>query len=159
LRHQKQYFDARHHCFAWILGAGKDRFRAFDDGEPNHSAGDPILGQIRSRDLTKEVVIVVRYWGGTKLGVSGLIGAHRMAAADALDKAVVVSRDLMQSFTITYEYPSTAEVMRLIKDFDLTIQEQTFREDCVLVVSCKLQTVSTLIEKLTLMRTLGLVKG
>lgn len=158
LRHQKQYFDARHHCFAWILGADKKRFRAFDDGEPNHSAGDPILGQIRSRDLTNVVVIVVRYFGGTKLGVGGLISAYRHAATDALDSATVVVRDLTKTLTITYGYPATAEIMRLVKDFDLAIEDQSFAENCILSVSCKLHVVAMLMEKLTLMRTLGLVK-
>src|SRR5689334_14470624 len=74
---KSEYFDARHHCFAWILGPEKKQFRAFDDGEPNHSAGDPILGQIRSRNLTNVLVVVVRYFGGTKLGVGGLIAAYR----------------------------------------------------------------------------------
>src|SRR5690242_5641679 len=82
---RKEYFDARHHCFAWILGPEKKLFRAFDDGEPNHSAGDPILGQIRSRNLTNVLVVVVRYFGGTKLGVGGLISAYKTAASDALD--------------------------------------------------------------------------
>jgi len=81
---KKKYFDATHHCFAWILGADRSRFRAFDDGEPNHSAGDPILGQLRSRDLTNVLVVVVRYYGGVKLGVGGLIHAYKLATEDAL---------------------------------------------------------------------------
>ena len=157
LRLEKQFFDARHHCFAWILGADKKRFRAFDDGEPNHSAGDPILGQIRSRNLTNVVVIVVRYFGGTKLGVGGLIGAYKLAAANALDKAVVVGKDVKKSVIVTYDYPATAEIMRLIKEFDLEIQAQSFKAECLLVASCKLQHAPSLIEKLTLMKTLGIV--
>ena len=91
---RKKYFDARHHCFAYILGADKTRFRAFDDGEPNHSAGDPILGQIRSRDLTNVLVVVVRYFGGVKLGVGGLISAYKAAAEEALNNAIVMERDV-----------------------------------------------------------------
>ena len=87
---RKKYFDARHHCYAWILGADKSQLRANDDGEPNHSAGDPILGQIRSRDLTDVLVVVVRYFGGTKLGVSGLIQAYRAAAEDALNNTTII---------------------------------------------------------------------
>jgi uncharacterized YigZ family protein len=85
---RKQYFDARHHCFAYILGADKPRFRAFDDGEPNHSAGDPILGQIRSRELTNVLVVVIRYFGGVKLGMGGLMAAYKAAAENALDNGV-----------------------------------------------------------------------
>src|SRR5690606_7725476 len=81
---RKKYYDARHHCYAYMLGADKSRYRANDDGEPNHSAGDPILGQIRSADLSNVLVVVVRYFGGTKLGVSGLITAYKTATADAL---------------------------------------------------------------------------
>ncbi|MDZ7649386.1 MAG: YigZ family protein [Cytophagales bacterium] len=82
---EKKYFDATHHCFAWILGADKSRFRTVDDGEPNHSAGDPILGQIRSKNLTNVLVVVVRYYGGTKLGVGGLIQAYKASAEAALN--------------------------------------------------------------------------
>ena len=155
---ERQYFDARHHCFAWILGPDKKRFRAFDDGEPNHSAGDPILGQIRSRDLTNVVVIVVRYFGGTKLGVGGLINAYKQAAADALDRAGVVAKDLTKSITIIYDYAATAEVMRLVKTFALSIEEQSFQEECVLVASYKLRVAPALMEKLMLMKTTGRVK-
>ena len=155
---EKEFFDARHHCFGWILGADKKRFRAFDAGEPNHSAGDPILGQIRSRDLTNVAVIVVRYFGGTKLGVGGLINAYKLAAADALDKAVIIEKDLIRSITITYDYPATADVMRLVKDFDLEIQDQSFEAECILIANCKLQQAPALIDKLTLMKTLGVVR-
>ena len=82
-----KYFDARHHCYAWMLGANKNHFRAFDDGEPNHSAGDPILGQIRSKGVTNVLVVVVRYFGGVKLGMGGLISAYKNAAQDVLGKA------------------------------------------------------------------------
>jgi uncharacterized YigZ family protein len=93
-RIKKEYFDARHHCFAYMLGADRKKFRAFDDGEPNHSAGDPILGQIRSKNITNVLVIVVRYFGGTKLGVGGLISAYKTAAEDALNRAAVIEKEV-----------------------------------------------------------------
>jgi uncharacterized YigZ family protein len=107
---RKKYFDARHHCYAWMLGADRKLFRAFDDGEPNHSAGDPILGQIRSKGLTNVLVVIVRYFGGVKLGVGGLISAYRTAAEEALNKAEVIEQDVMDCIHISYDYAATPEV-------------------------------------------------
>jgi uncharacterized YigZ family protein len=152
---KKKYFDARHHCFAWMLGAEKKQFRAFDDGEPNHSAGDPILGQIRSRDLTNVLVVVVRYFGGTKLGVGGLISAYKTAAGEALDKAGSIERDVTATFEIRYDYSATPEIMKVVKDLDLEIIHQDFADRCVLKVEVILKNESSLIEKLSLMRSMG----
>ena len=152
---KKQYFDARHHCFAFMLGADKKKFRAFDDGEPNHSAGDPILGQIRSRDITNVLVVVVRYFGGTKLGVGGLITAYKLAAADALDKAPVVEKEITKAIEVIYDYSSTPEVMKLVKDFDLIINKQSFEDKCSLDASVGVRNESALHEKLALLKTLG----
>jgi len=118
---KKKYFDARHHCFAWMLGENKSRYRAFDDGEPNHAAGDPILGQIKSKNLTNVLVVVIRYFGGVKLGVGGLIQAYKTAAEDALNNASIVEREVTHSTALHYPYESTTEVMRLVKEFDLII--------------------------------------
>jgi uncharacterized YigZ family protein len=93
---KKKYFDASHYCFAFVLGADKAKYRAFDDGEPNHSAGDPILGQIRAKNLTNVLVAVVRYFGGTKLGVSGLITAYKLAAEEVLNKAKIVECEVTE---------------------------------------------------------------
>ena len=93
---KKEYFDARHHCFAWRLGIGKDHVRAFDDGEPSHSAGDPILGQIRSRGITNVLIVVVRYFGGVKLGVGGLAEAYRAAAENALSNGSIVEVEILE---------------------------------------------------------------
>ncbi len=98
---RKEYFDARHHCFAWMLGAEKKLFRSSDDGEPNHSAGDPILGQIRSTNLTDVLIVVVRYFGGVKLGVGGLISAYKAAAEDALKNAIIIEEEVTEKFSIT----------------------------------------------------------
>lgn len=136
---KKKYFDATHHCYAWVLGPEKNRYRAADDGEPNHSAGDPILGQIRSKNLTDVLVVVVRYFGGTKLGVSGLIAAYRAAAADALNQATIVERELKQTATLEFTYDHTPEVMRLVKDFELEIIEQHFDDQGRMEVLVKLR--------------------
>jgi uncharacterized YigZ family protein len=131
---KKKYFDARHHCYAWVLGADKSRSRGFDDGEPNHSAGDPILGQIRSKDLTDVLIVVVRYFGGVKLGVGGLINAYRTAAQDALQNAVIEERKLKKSFALNYPYESTAQVSRLIQEFKAIVVHQAFDENTKMII-------------------------
>lgn len=153
LKHE--YFDARHHCYAWMLGADKKLFRAFDDGEPNHSAGDPILGQIRSKNLTNLLIVVVRYFGGVKLGVGGLITAYKTAAEDALNNAIVIEQEVCERVKIMYDYVSTAEVMRLVKDFDLKIIQQGFTEECSLEAELALRHKDKFNEKVKLMNVLG----
>lgn len=138
-----------------MLGVEKKAWRAFDDGEPNHSAGDPILGQIRSRDLTNVLVVVVRYFGGVKLGVGGLVTAYRTAAEDALSHAVVVERELTHSITIVYDYSATPEVMRLIRDFDLRPESQKFEGDCELMAEYKMRDKERLLERLALIKAMG----
>lgn len=152
---KKEYFDARHHCFAYILGPDKKKYRAFDDGEPNHSAGDPILGQIRSKDLTNVLVVVVRYFGGVKLGVGGLISAYKAAAEDALNKAVIIEKQVCKSLTVTYDYTSTPEVMRLIKEFELVIKDQSYGEKCALKFEYALRIENDLLEKIRLLNATG----
>ncbi len=131
---KKEYYDARHHCYAYVLGPAGAQYRANDAGEPNHSAGDPILGQIRSRGLTNVIVVVVRYFGGTKLGVSGLISAYRTAAAEALDAAPVVEKTVRVGLSLHFAYPATNGVMKVVKEYDLEITRQTFHADCRLEV-------------------------
>lgn len=152
---KKKYFDARHHCFAWVLGPAKSHFRAFDDGEPGHSAGDPILGQIRSRDLTDVLVVVVRYFGGTKLGVGGLISAYKTAAQEALNQAVVVTREVMAHITLTYAYDATPEAMKLVKEFDLVVMAQQFEAQCVLQGAIPLRAKEGFDQKVVLLKALG----
>jgi uncharacterized YigZ family protein len=152
---RKEYFDARHHCYAWMLGPDKQRFRAADDGEPNHSAGDPILGQIRSRDLTDVLVVVVRYFGGIKLGVGGLISAYKLAAEDALQQAIVDTRVVRKEVTLQYDYSATPEVMRVVKEFDLEITAQEYTDGCVLQATVALETHPALVEKVALLRALS----
>lgn len=152
---KKEYFDARHHCYAWILGPEKKQFRAFDDGEPNHSAGDPILGQIRSKDLTDVLIVVVRYFGGVKLGVGGLITAYKLAAEDALSHAIILEKEVMELVTIRYDYAATPELMRLVKEFSLAIIDQTFDDECTLHVQVTLRDREKLLERLALLKATG----
>lgn len=127
---RKTYFDASHHCFAWVLGQDGSQFRANDDGEPNHSAGDPILGQIRSHQLTNVLIVVVRYFGGTKLGVSGLIKAYKTAAALAIGENQIIREWVKISLNIRFPYPSMNEVMKVVKALDLEIFSQEMELDC-----------------------------
>jgi uncharacterized YigZ family protein len=152
---RKTYFDARHHCYAWMLGPEKKLFRAADDGEPNHSAGDPILGQIRSRDITDVLVVVVRYFGGIKLGVGGLITAYRAAAEDALQQAVVIEKEVYTPVTLRYDYAATPEVMRLVKEYDLHITAQNFDERCRLDADVRLREAHALRQRIALLAALG----
>ena len=131
---RKKYFDARHHCFAWMLGKDGDQFRANDDGEPNHSAGDPILGQIRSNKLTNILIVVVRYFGGTKLGIGGLIQAYKTSAALAIQENQIIEEQVKTSVSIHFPYPVMNDVMKLIKTHDLQITSQEMTLDCHMVL-------------------------
>jgi uncharacterized YigZ family protein len=152
---RKEYFDARHHCYAWVLGPAKSRFRSFDDGEPNHSAGDPILGKIRTADLTNILVVVVRYFGGVKLGVGGLIGAYKAAAEDALTNARVIEVLVTEVWTLNFEYETTSEIMRLLKEMDLKILSQDFTDKTQLKISVPVQEKEKLQSRFALMKALG----
>ena len=145
---RKKYYDARHHCYAYILGPGGEQFRANDDGEPNHSAGDPILGQIRSKNLTNTLVVVVRYFGGTKLGVSGLISAYKTAAAEAIEAGEIKEEVVKEEIRIRYGYEQTNEVLRLVKDFEVDILEQEFAADCQMRWAIRHSLLNQVLEKL-----------
>lgn len=125
-QYQKEYFDARHVCWAYRLGAEGEEWRANDNGEPSGTAGKPILGQIVSADLSDVLVIVVRYFGGVKLGTSGLISAYRTAAADALAAAAVTERTVDRRFTVKFTYEQMNLVMRVVKDFSPAILAQEY---------------------------------
>ncbi|GMQ24930.1 YigZ family protein [Algoriphagus sp. oki45] len=131
---KKVYFDASHHCYAWILGKEGIHFRANDDGEPNHSAGDPILGQIRSHKLTNVLIVVVRYFGGTKLGVSGLIQAYKTSAQMAIESNEIVSQFLQKQVRLKFPYEAMNEVMKMVKSLDLSIIEQEMHLNCEIVL-------------------------
>ena len=131
---KKEYHDARHHCFAWRLGAEMEHYRVNDDGEPPGSAGKPILGQIQSREITQILVVVIRYFGGTLLGVGGLINAYRSAAAAALDKAEIIEKKVETPFILEFGYNEMNEVMKVIKDFNLRAENQQFDLECSLTI-------------------------
>src|SRR5882724_74350 len=152
---RKKYFDASHHCYAWILGADKKHFRAFDDGEPNHSAGTPILGQIKSKNLTNVLVVVVRYFGGTKLGVGGLVQAYKTGAEFALANVKVIEVELTSSFILNFDYTASPEVMRLVKEFELAIANQTYDDQARMEVNVKLRLKEKFLEKLELLKAMG----
>lgn len=134
---RKTYYDARHHCFAWILGINGDSYRANDDGEPNHSAGDPILGQIRSNQLTNILIVVVRYFGGTKLGMSGLINAYKTAAAMAIEENEIIEEQVKSQLKISFSYPAMNEVMKLVKNQELNIIDQQMSLDCQMTLEMR----------------------
>lgn len=133
--YRKKYYDARHVCYAYMLGADRSEFRANDDGEPSGTAGRPILGQINSSELTDILVIVVRYFGGILLGTSGLITAYKEAAADAIGQANIVEITVKNELTIRFEYPLLNDVMRIIKEYDVQIINQQFEEQCSIKIS------------------------
>jgi uncharacterized YigZ family protein len=135
---KKKYYDARHHCYAYILGEGGDNYRANDDGEPGHSAGDPILGQIKSNNLTNTLIVVVRYFGGTKLGVSGLINAYRTAAAGAIENNEIVEKLILDEIVIQFGYPQMNHVMKIIKDHDLIVSSQKLEMNCQMKLGVRL---------------------
>jgi uncharacterized YigZ family protein len=134
---KKQYYDARHHCYAYILGKDMETYRVNDDGEPHHSAGDPILGQIRSHELTQVLVVVVRYFGGTKLGVGGLVQAYKTAASEAILAADILEKTIMIPIEFTFDYLSMDEIMRTIKRYNLNIIIQEFDNDCRIKLECR----------------------
>ena len=128
--YQKKYYDARHACYAYMLGHERKDFRANDNGEPSGTAGKPILGQINSNELTDILIIVVRYFGGIKLGTSGLIGAYKTAAADAIANATIIEKTVDDDVTVFFEYPFLNDVMRIVKEEEPQVVEQVFEMDC-----------------------------
>ena len=129
-QYRKKYYDARHVCYAYMLGAGREDFRANDDGEPSSTAGKPILGQINSNELTDILIVVVRYYGGVNLGTSGLIVAYREAAADAIAHCQVVTRQVEEIVTYSFAYPMMNDVMRVVKELSPRIVSQTYDNTC-----------------------------
>ena len=132
--YQKKYYDARHVCYAYMLGAERKEFRANDNGEPSGTAGKPILGQINSNELTDILIIVVRYFGGVKLGTSGLIVAYRLAAAEAIAAAESMEKTVDEDITFFFEYPFMNDVMRIVKEEEPQIVSQGFDNDCTMTL-------------------------
>lgn len=144
---KKEHFAARHHCYAWRLGADKTRFRTNDDGEPSSTAGKPILGQIVRLGLSNILLVVVRYFGGTLLGVSGLINAYREAAADVLSNSAIVEKLVEVNFLVHFEYPQMNPVMKIFKEENLVQKENKFELICSIKTSVRKNEVERVMEK------------
>lgn len=136
-QYQKKYYDARHVCWAYMIGADRETFRSNDNGEPSGTAGKPILGQINSNELTDIIILVVRYFGGVKLGTSGLIVAYRTAAAEAVAAATIEERQVEATYDFSFEYPLMTAVMKVVRDMNARILEQSYDMDCRMSVSIR----------------------
>ena len=134
---KKQHYNARHWCYAWQLGENYDHYRANDDGEPSNSAGMPIYGQLQSFNVTNVLVVVVRYFGGTKLGVGGLIKAYKNGAKLALENSIIIHKTIDEEFLIKFEYPEMNAIMRIIKDENISIINQKMELDCEFIISIR----------------------
>ena len=147
--YRKKYYDARHVCYAYMLGAERTDFRANDDGEPSSTAGKPILGQINSNELTDILIVVVRYYGGVNLGTSGLIVAYREAAAAAISHATIETRQVEERITYSFAYPQMNDVMRIVKDMNPRIIRQTYDNTCEIVLSIRKSEAEQLRQRLS----------
>jgi len=136
-QYRKKYYDARHVCYAYMLGAARTDFRANDDGEPSSTAGKPILGQINSNELTDILIVVVRYYGGVNLGTSGLIVAYREAASDAIAHCTIELRQVEERISYKFPYEQMNDVMRIVKDTNARIVSQDFDNTCQIVLSIR----------------------
>lgn len=145
---QKKHWDARHHCYAYILGPHKDAYRLNDNGEPSGTAGRPIHGQLLSKDLTNTLVIVVRYFGGIKLGVSGLQNAYKIASREALDAADIVERTIQETFRVTFEYVKMNDIMQILKDPEVQVIDRQSYMQCIYTISVRQRDADRITEAL-----------
>ena len=146
--YQKKYYDARHACYAYMLGHERKDFRANDNGEPSGTAGKPILGQINSNELTDILIIVVRYFGGIKLGTSGLIGAYKTAAAEAIANSTIIEKTVDDDITVYFEYPFLNDVMRIVKEEEPQVIDQVFEMDCKMTLRIRRSKLDRLCSRL-----------
>ncbi len=153
---RKTFHDARHHCYAYRLGLNGEQYRANDDGEPSGSAGNPIFGQLRSFNLTNTLVVVVRYFGGTKLGVSGLINAYKSAARDALLQSEIVKHWQMTCFWLDFAYTDLNLVMRMLKEEEAQILHQEFTDRCRIQVNIRQSRASSLSGRINQIMTIAI---
>jgi len=150
--HRKNYHDARHHCYAWMLGHERNQWRSNDDGEPSGTAGKPILGQINSAGLTNILVVVIRYFGGTLLGTSGLINAYRTAAGDAIANAEITTLTVKNTYLLSFPYAAMNDVMKIIKDEGLEQWDQDFSLECRIKVAVRFSVSDRVISRLSLVQ-------
>jgi uncharacterized YigZ family protein len=153
---KKEHHTANHHCYAYRLGADKMNFRANDDGEPNNTAGKPILGQIQSNDLTNILIVVVRYFGGTLLGVSGLINAYKNSAAEVIKASTIIEKQILFNYTIQFYFEHLNDVMKLLKQLDCKITNQQFDNNCEISFSIRKANSEQCEEKLKIIEGLKL---
>ena len=145
---KKKYFDAKHHCYAFIIGPDKSCYRSSEDGEPSGTAGKPILNQILSKDLTNVCVVVTRYFGGQLLGVPGLINAYKTSAREALDNCGVMEKTVDEVYSVSFGYPLLNEVMRILKEENLEQRNTKFELDCYLEIAVRKSISNKIVDKL-----------
>ena len=145
---RKEYHDARHHCYAWRLGANGEPFRANDDGEPSNSAGKPILGQLIKYELSNAIIIVVRYFGGVKLGVGGLISAYKLASEDCINNAKIIEKEITEEIIIQFNYSNINDAMMLVKKLDLNVIGRNFEVLCEMTIRAKLNDIARIKEEI-----------
>lgn len=147
-KYRKEYYDARHVCWAYMLGSDRDEFRSNDDGEPSGTAGKPILGQINSNELTDIIIVVIRYFGGVKLGTSGLIVAYKEAAIEAITNAEIIEKTVDMEISFQFEYPFMNDVMKIVKDLEPAILNQQYDMDCLMSLRIRKGLYDQLISRL-----------
>lgn len=152
--YQKRYYDARHVCYAYMLGYKRKDFRANDNGEPSGTAGKPILGQINSNELTDILIVVARYFGGVKLGTGGLVVAYKAAAAEAIAAADIIEKTVDETVTVLFEYPFMNDVMRIVKEEAPELLEQSYETDCRMVLRIRKSVMPELRARLEKVETL-----
>ncbi|MDR2950357.1 MAG: YigZ family protein [Prevotella sp.] len=155
---KKEYYDARHVCWAYMLGAERQEFRSNDDGEPSGTAGKPILGQINSNELTNILIAVIRYFGGIKLGTSGLIVAYREAAAEAITEAEIIEKTVDCQVSFSFEYPFMNDVMKIVKDLEPTILNQSYDMDCIMTLEIRKSVFKELKNRLSKVESLRFIE-
>lgn len=154
---KKEFYDARHHCYAYRLGYRGEDYRMVDDGEPSSTAGKPILGQMLSSNITNILIVVVRYFGGTKLGVSGLITAYKTAAADVIQNSTIVEKTIENIIKIEFDYSEMNDVMRVLKDSSSDIIKRDYGNTSIFTISIRQKEASMLIERLSLLEKVKLI--
>lgn len=156
-KYRKEYYDARHVCWAYMLGAERNEFRSNDDGEPSGTAGKPILGQINSNELTDILILVVRYFGGIKLGTSGLIVSYREAASEAIAASEIIEKTVDIDIRFKFEYPFMNDVMKVVKDLEPVILEQQYDMDCIMELRIRKALFEQLKSRLEKIETLHII--
>lgn len=155
---KKEYYDARHICWAYMLGSERKEFRSNDDGEPSGTAGKPILGQINSNELTNILIAVIRYFGGIKLGTSGLIVAYKEAAAEAIAEAETIEKTVDCQISFDFEYPFMNDVMKIVKDLEPSILNQSYDTGCIMTLEIRKSLFDELKNRLTKVESLQLIE-